>query len=153
MERTLLPYNKLDVSKKGLLLIAGIIWLLAGSMLINRSTGYLLENSHHILFHFLIGFGLGIILFAILFFKISKKYTERIININEDKPVIFSFASFRGYILIITLIGIGLYLRRTEYIDHLHLSIAYICIGFGIVFSSVKFFYSVITFKKLTTSK
>jgi len=101
----------------------------------------------------MIGFVFGILSFAILFFKASKQYTERIVNFNQDKAVIFSFASFRGYILLITLIGIGMFLKRTEFVDHLYLSIAYICFGFGLIFSSVKFFYSVIAFKKLTTSK
>ena len=100
----------------------------------------------------MIGFVLGILAFVIIFLKASKQYTNRIVNINQDKPIIFSFTSFRGYILLITLIGIGMFLKRTEFVDHLHLSIAYICFGFGLIFSSVKFFYSVIAFKKLTPS-
>ena len=152
MERAITSY-KPDITKKGLLLIASVIWFGAGFFLIQRGYFYILENSHHILFHFMIGFTTGIFFFFVLFFSFSKKIIKRIVNLNSEKPNIFSIISFRDYFMMILFIGIGLYLRRTCTFDHINFSIAYTCIGIALIFSSLKFLYSFIAFKKTSNPK
>jgi hypothetical protein len=153
MERTLGSYDKLDISKKSLLLLSGLAWFVAGCMLINRCTAYLLEFSHHILFNFLVGFALGILLFALLFFRISKRYIQRILDLEPERPFIISLSNLRVYFLIALLIGAGYYLRRTDQLNNINISIAYISFGFTLIFSSFKFFYSFAAFKKPANQK
>ncbi len=152
MENILSTY-KPDISKKGSLLIAGFVWLTFGFLFVNKSLFYLMENSHHILFHLMIGLSGGIISFLIFFFRISKKYTCQIINLNCEKPCILSYANFKVYFLTALIVGISFYLKKTDIINHLYLSIAFLCIGVSLLLASIRFFYSCIAFKKIASTK
>lgn len=153
MERAISSY-KTDISKRSLLFAAGLIWLASGCFLINGGADFIFENSHHILFHLLISLISGILLFFIVFFRISNKHTNRILTMTCEKTnIFFSFANYRNYILLFIIIIVGLALKRTEIINHLNLSIAFTCMGISMLLSSLKFFYSIATFKKLTKSK
>jgi len=152
MDRAISSY-KPSVSKKTLLLIAGIIWLAGGYILLNKGALFILEYSHHILFHFIIGISSGFIFFLIFFFNISKNYINRIVLLCSDKPNIFSFNNFKIYILLVFIIVSLLFLKRFNYIDHTLISILYISIGCSYLLSSIKFFYSILTFKKISSPK
>jgi len=142
--------HKPVVSKKLLLLIAGVIWFVSGSILLKEASECIIYYSHHILFHLLIGFAIGSVGFLIIFFKISKKYTNCIINMDQEKPIIFSYANIKMYILLAIITVVVFYLKRNTTIDPINLSIGYIALGFAIIFSAVKFFFSVILLKKYT---
>jgi hypothetical protein len=147
MDRAVQTYKPV-VSKKLLLVIAGIIWFVSGSLLLNQASECILYYSHHILFHFLVGFAFGTLGFLIIFFKITKKFAKSIINMDQAKPIIFSFANIRMYILLAIITALVIYLKLNSTINPVTLSIGYVALGFAIIFSAVKFFFSVITFKK-----
>jgi len=149
MERGISPQKHL-LSRKGLILIAAIIWFAGGCLLISRETLYIIENSHHILFHILIGVGGGFLLYLILFSMISENYIYHIINFEQDDRSVFSYSNNQEQFFIIAMICIGLALKATNLIDGIYLSITFVCIGFAFIFSSVKFLYFFAKFKKLT---
>jgi hypothetical protein len=151
MENTISTY-KPDVSKRGLLLAAGFVWLALGFIFVNKSSFYIIENSHHILFHLMIGLVSGILFFLIFFFRISKKYTCQIIHLSCEKPCILSYANFKVYLLTALIIGISFYLKKTDTINHIYLSIAFISIGISLLLASIRFFYSCIAFKKIANN-
>jgi len=144
---------KPDISKKGVLLLAGFVWLILGYLFVNKSTFYLFENSHHILFHLLIGLVSGMIFFLIFFFRISKKYSCQIINLNCERPCILSYANFKVYFLTALIIGVSFYLKKTDIINHLYLSIVFLSIGISLLFASIRFFYSCVAFNKIASSE
>jgi membrane-associated HD superfamily phosphohydrolase len=147
MDRAIQTY-KPSISKKLLLVIAGITWFVSGCLLVSRAGDCILYYSHHILFHFLIGFVFGALSFLIIFFKISKKYTNSILSLDQAKPIIFSYANIRMYILLGIITAVVFFLKINTSINPITLSIGYVALGFAIIFSAVKFFISVITFKK-----
>lgn len=143
---------KPGISKKLLLLIAGIVWIGISYIAINIGLNYIFDNSHHILFHLMISFIIGIFLFLVIFFKVFNNYTNRIIQLNSDKPCLFAFSSFKSYFITAFIFTLALYIKKYNLIESLMLSITYAGIGISLFFSSLKLFYSFFTFKKITNS-
>lgn len=151
MERTISSY-KPEVPKKWLLFISGILWLFACTILIRKGTFYVLDYSHHILFNIALGFISGILFFLLIFYRIVKKHIVHIVKLDSEKPRIFLFTGIRGYIIIVVMILSGLLLRKLQYIDMMSLHVFYICMGTALFIASLKFFYSLIIYKKLLIS-
>jgi hypothetical protein len=143
---------KPGIPKKLLLLVAGIVWVSIAYIAINLGMNYIFDNSHHILFHLLISFIIGLFLFLVIFFKVFNNYTNRIIRLNSDKPCLFSFSSIKSYFITAFIFTLALYIKKYNFIDSLILSISYVGIGISLFFSSLKLFYSFITFKKIANS-
>jgi hypothetical protein len=151
MERALSSY-KPGIPKKWLLLISGILWLVASWFLFKKGTYYLFDYSHHILFNIVIGFICGILFFFIVFHRIANKYIQRIVKLDSEKPCLFSFTGIKGYIMIVVMISAGLLLRKIQIIDTMSLHVFFICMGTALFFASLKFFYSLLTYRKLVVS-
>lgn len=151
MERTISSY-KPGIPKKWLLFISGILWFFACTMLIRKGTFYVLDYSHHILFNIAVGFMSGILFFSLIFYQIVRKHIQRIVKLDSEKPCMFSFTGIRGYIIIAVMISSGLLLRKLQLIDMMSLHVFYICMGTSLFIASLKFFYSLLIFKKLAVS-
>ncbi len=152
MERTISSY-KPSVSKSGLLIIASIVWFIAGVLLNQRGLIYILEFSHHILFHAGLGLAASILLFLVIFYNLSSKYAKRILSLKSKKSGIFILKYLRGFFVLAILIFLGLCLRRYGLADRLWLSIFYIAIGFSLIFGSFNLFISFIKSRKFTQSE
>ena len=113
---------------------------------------YIFDNSHHILFHLLLSIIVGGFLFLIIFLRVFNKYTNRIIQLDSDKPCVFAFSSFKSYFITAFVFTLALYTNKYNVIDPLVLSITYAGIGISLFFASLKLFYSFITFKKIISS-
>jgi hypothetical protein len=147
LERTLSSY-KLSLSKKWLLLIFGAGWFFASSILMRSGTFYMFDYSHHILFNLAIGFLVGLIFFAFLFYKIVRSNVNRILKSENEKIGVLFYIGFKDSIIVAVLISFGLVLYKFHYIDMMNLHVFYICMGTAIFFASLKFFYSLIFYKK-----
>lgn len=148
MERTI-SSSKPMISKKGLfLIVSGIIWLATGSTFIGKGILYILENSHHILFHSLLGFVGGMILYFIYFNKIPRSFSGRIIDLENSKFGIFSLPNLKQYLLIGAIIVAFYFINKTSFFSKVDVSIIYICVGVPLSLSAFNFFFSVGSVKK-----
>ena len=152
MERTITSY-KPSVTKSGLLIIASVVWFIAGVLLNQRGIIYILEFSHHILFHTLLGIAASFLLFLVIFYNLSSKYAKRILSLKSKKSATFILRYLRGFVVLAILIFLGLCLRRYGFADRLWLSIFYIAVGFSLIFGSFNLFIAFIKSKKLTQAE
>lgn len=122
-----------------LLFISGIMWLGVGIFLNSYVYAWLRPNFQNSNF-ILIGFGifLSIIIHYFGFRKVANKNLKRIQEM-PSWPCIFSFMSWKSYLLVIIMIGIGITLRLSP-IPKNYLSIIYIGIGLALALSSFKYF-------------
>lgn len=151
MERTITTY-KPSISKKWFLLVSGILWFFASTMLIRSGTFFMFDYSHHILFNIAVGFLGGLILFAVVFYSILKKDVSRIVKTDNERFSILSITGLKGYVVVAILISAGILLKRFHYIDMMNQHIFYISLGTAMLIASMKFFYSLLIFKKLSIS-
>lgn len=133
---------KPGIIKEYLLLVAGFVWLFAGSMLIGRGSTYLVHNGHHRIVETAIASLVGLLFYILLFMKISFKHISRIKAKKIDKPCVFSFFDFKGYLMMGIMIAGGVILRHMHYINPEYLYTFYIGMGIPLILSSLRFFSS-----------
>lgn len=100
--------EKFCVKKKTLLLIAGIVWLMAGINVARLGVvSYMLIERKWYLYV------LSVIVFAMfgtMFYKMSKKHTKRILSYETDRPF-WHFFDKKAYILMACMMGGGIGFR------------------------------------------
>jgi len=143
--RSLIQKYNPAVEKKYLLLPAGFIWMGVGIMLCTLAFRWLLKATHPYPFA-LAGIIAGVIIYRFGFVMLAKKNIERISEL-EGRHCLFSFITFRSYILVIFMIAIGITLRRSH-IQRDWLSLIYNGIGLGLGISSISYFRA---YYRLTT--
>ena len=123
--------NRFFVKEKSLLLIAGIVWLMAGFNVARLGVlSYLqIERQWYLyLLSMLVFF-----LFGRMFFKMSKKHTKRIIAYEEYRPF-WHFFDKKAYIMMACMMGGGIGLCRrgfSGYICCVFLFRLGLCLGIG----------------------
>ena len=152
-EMKLIHLLKLGTSKGNLLFIAALVWTFAGIMLFTR--GILMLGMDHDFYLLRLAGSLigGILFYMILFTRISKKYVNRIIHLTNDRPSIFSFFNPKGYLMMIGMISLGIFLRKSGIIAPFYLSILYMAMGIPLFVSSLRFYYSGINYHSIVEIK
>ena len=102
----------LKVKKSTLLLVAGLVWLAAGVNILRIGVQAMLSCFRVWL---LVGAVVILIGFFLMFFKIVKKHTKRIMGYPEEKKSIFYFFDLKGYLLMAFMMGLGIALREKLY--------------------------------------
>ena len=99
------------VRKQTLLLLAGIVWLIAGLNVLTVGINTWLATE----MEWYLKTGFAILTFSIFFFLIFqplyKKYTARILSF-EDKNHIFSFFDVKGWLIMAFMITLGVNIRK-----------------------------------------
>lgn len=133
---------KPSVPKKYLLFVAGTVWLFAGSMLLVKGIGMLQPYPKEIWWKILICLPLGVCFYVFMFSKIFKKHSARIINLTYERPCLFSFFNVKAYIMMGSMIGLGIFLRTSGTISFRYLSILYVTMAIPLLISAFMFFVS-----------
>jgi hypothetical protein len=140
MENLLVKYNPV-LPKKWLLVIAGVMWTGVGVMLLGYAVTWLTNPLS--LITGLLG-ALGIIISILAnrfeFSKLAMKNVTRILALNE-KPCLFSFQAWKGYLIIIVMITAGILLKSSA-IPKPYLAVVYAAIGGALLQSSVNYYFS-----------
>jgi len=126
------------VTKSVLLFLAGFVWLCIGTMLLIFAYSWLSEAPRTIS---LMLFGLGVVVALLIhrfgFLKIVDKNIERILPMVEKK-CLFSFITWKSYMIIIVMVAMGALLRHSA-IPKQYLAIVYIGIGLALILSSFRY--------------
>ena len=133
-------FNKFDpaVDKKFLIALSGIIWSIVGIALCNLAVGWLSEAASEKTYML----GAGGILLAMLihhfgFLRIVDKNIERILS-KSGKVCIFAFQPWKSYLLILIMVGMGMFLRNSAMPKH-YLAVIYIGFGGAMLLSSLRY--------------
>lgn len=138
---------KPGVNKRSLLFIAALIWTFAGSMLFYRGIGFLKESGTNIWLKAGISVVAGTVFYLGMFSKISGKHVKRILNMTQNKPCAFSFFNFRSYLIMIIMISLGIFSRKSGLVPVDYLAILYVTMGIPLFASSFRFYYYGIKYK------
>lgn len=133
-------------SKRYLLLVAALVWTFAGSMLLFR--GYAMNNPIPV--HWMMRLGscivAGLLFYRLLFDRISSKHVSRIRNLPVDLPGVFSFFNGKSYLMMLSMITLGITLRKSGVVAPEYLSLMYITMGVPLLLSSVRFYFNFLKF-------
>ena len=136
---TFLKSLKPGVSKYWLLTLAGLMWSAVGVLLCRRAYGWFaaIPRDEAIPFE-LLGALFALIAYQFSFSKIAKKNTERLCNLKE-KTCVFAFQTWRSYLLIVLMMALSAFLRRSP-IPEIYLALLYTTIGGALLLSSFSYY-------------
>ncbi len=134
------------VSKRYLLLVAALVWTFAGGMLLFR--GYTLNNPMPVFWWLKLSacVAAGLLFFKLMFNRISAKHVQRIQNLPTERPVVFSFFNLKSYLMMFSMITLGITLRKSGAVPPEYLSFMYITMGIPLLMSSFRFYYSFLNY-------
>ena len=127
------------VTKSWLIALAGLMWTGAGVMLCR------LAYHWFVIIHMGIGITLGVLgvvmafgAYHFGFSKIAKKNIERLSRLTE-KTCIFAFQTWKGYLIIMVMITIGVFIRSAP-ISKTYLAVLYTTIGGALLLASFLYY-------------
>jgi len=135
------------VGKYMLMTLAGLLWLIVGTMLARYALGWYYEyQGNGLPWFILIGILSGLTIHHLGFLRIVNKNLIRIRGI-EHKYCLFGFMSWKSYILIIVMMTMGISLRNSSF-PKIYLSVIYMGIGLALALSSIRYFRNAIFGRK-----
>lgn len=135
----------MKVKKRTLLLIAGLVWIIAGfnvTRLGILSYGRVDKTLYLYIFTILI-----FIFFGRMFFKMSEKHTERILAYEEKRPF-WNFFDLKSYLIMIFMMTMGIGLRASGMVPEFFIAFFYTGLGFALSLAGIVFIYNYIFIKK-----
>ena len=134
----------MKVKKRTLLLIAGIVWLIAGFNVARLGIlSFRLVDRTWYLYALTI---LIFIIFGTMFFKMSDKHTKRILA-YEDKRPFWNFFDLKSYLIMVFMMSMGIGLRASGKIPEFFIGFFYTGLGFALALAGVIFIYNYIFIK------
>lgn len=121
-----------------LFLLAGAMWVAAGIMLCFMAFKWLMayEGNSALLFAGT-GLSFSLIIHHFGFLRVVDKNLGRIMQM-EEKPCLFSFISWKSYLVLLVMVSVGIALRHSQ-IPKEYLSVLYLGIGAALILSSIRY--------------
>lgn len=127
----------MKVKKKTLLLIACIVWFLAGFNIVRIG---ILSYPPYIS---IINVVLSILVFAIfqyfVFGHLVKKHTERIQNYKEERHFFMKFFDIKSFIIMAIMMSGGIYLRASSLAPERFIAVFYTGLGSSLLLAGILF--------------
>jgi len=132
---------KPGIPKSYLIFVAAIVWTFAGGMLLYRGFSMLIPDTELLWVKLTGSFIAGMIFFVYIFSNISLKHILRIVNLESERPCIFSVFNWRSYLMMAVMMSFGVTLRMSGIISVKYLSFFYIFMGTPLFLSAFRFYY------------
>lgn len=139
--------NRFSVKKRTLLLIAGIVWLIAGFNVARLGVlSYkLIDRTWYLYLLSMIIF----LLFATMFFKMSQKHTRRILGYEDYRPF-WHFFDIKAYLIMACMIGGGIGFRAAGIFPDIFVAFFYSGLGCALALAGVLFVRNYLCYDQLT---
>ena len=138
---------KIGVPKRILFFSAAAVWGFASSRILKIGVSDIISDTSSYWINFAIGIVGFYFFFKYVFYKMYKKHTKRIVNLEIEKPCIFSFFDLKGFGIMAFMITGGITLRRSNIIPSLYMGTFYITLGLSLLSAAVSFLYAGVRYK------
>ena len=125
------------VKKRTLLLIAGVVWLIAGVNVARLGILSYFEIEQQWYWYPLSA--LVFLLFGMMFFKMSQKHTKRIMGYSEERQPFWRFFDLKAYIIMAVMMGGGIGLRAAGVFPNQFVAFFYTGLGCALALAGVLF--------------
>lgn len=126
-----------EVPKKALLIIAGIIWMIAGFNVVRL--GILSYMVVDIKWYLPLLSLFIFILFGMMFYKMTQKHSKRIMNYDEKYRPVWNFFDIKSYIIMAVMMGGGIGLRNAGVFPDIFVAFFYTGLGLALFLAGVCF--------------
>ena len=131
------------VKKRTLLLIAGIVWLVAGFNVARLGVISYIEIDQQWYWYLLSV--VIFLLFGTMFYKMSQKHTKRIMGYSGERQPFWKFFDLKAYIIMAVMMGGGIGLRAANVFPNWFVAFFYTGLGCALTLAGLLFIRNYIT--------
>ncbi len=139
--------SKLCVRKRTLLLIAGIVWMIAGFNVARLGVMSYLNIERRWYLYLLSG--LVFLLFGSMFFRMSQKHTKRILGYEDYRPF-WHFFDWKAYLIMTCMMSVGIGFRAAGIFPEIFVAFFYSGLGLALALAGVVFSRNYVLYSRLT---
>lgn len=125
------------VKKRALLLIAGIVWLIAGFNVARLGIISYLEIEQQ--WYWYVLSAVIFLLFGTMFYRMSVKHTKRIMGYSEERQPFWRFFDLKAYIIMAVMMGGGIGLRAAGVFPNQFVAFFYSGLGCALALAGILF--------------
>ena len=138
LDRTALERWKPALGKRGLLLVAGLLWIAVGTMLMGMAWRWLAASTgRHLFVYPFVGAVAALVIHHFGFLKIVDRNLGRIVH-GPGRRCAFAFMPARSYLTVVLMMALGIGLRHSP-VPRVDLSVLYVAIGAALILSSFRY--------------
>ncbi|MGL4344433.1 MAG: hypothetical protein ACRCTE_04480 [Cellulosilyticaceae bacterium] len=126
-------------SKRTLLIFAALVWMMAGSMVMKLGYEVVLKTRGHKEIAVIVAVTAFLIFYNLIFKKMAAKHQRRIAAKTQDKLCVFSFFDKKSYIIMGSMMTLGIVIRSLTFIDPMCWAPFYIGLGTALFGAGVLF--------------
>lgn len=123
--RKMIPY----VAPKYLLLIAGIVWMIAGVNILRIGVRDFAQHWQFNVLYLLGAIAVFLIFMGLIFYRLVQKHHVRITGMEDEKVPFYQFFDRKSYLIMIFMMTGGLLLRSTGLLPAIAIGVLYCGIG------------------------
>ena len=125
------------VKKRTLLLIAGIVWLIAGINVVRLGivSYFIIEQR----WYWYLSSVLVFLAFGFMFFRMNRKHTKRIMNYDDERQPFWRFFDLKAYIIMAVMMGGGIGLRAAGVFPDFFVAFFYTGLGCALSLAGILF--------------
>ena len=132
------PPMKYGVSRKTLLMTAGIVWLIAGANILRIGITCWVNYKAYWLFKVCEASLIFLLFFGFIFHRLYRKHTGRISQ-KEDKNCPFAFFDTKGWIIMAFMITFGVSARRFQLLPESFIAVFYTGLSLALMGTGIRF--------------
>ena len=129
--------NRLLVQKNTLILIAGIVWAIAGFNIVR--IGLVAYEGNFTWWRALLSVAVYAVFQLFIFGKMVQKHTNRILNYEEERQNFFRFFDTRSYLIMAFMMTLGIGLRVSGAVPNTFIAFFYTGLGASLLTAGVLF--------------
>lgn len=135
------------VKKGTLLLLASVVWLIAGFNVLK--IGIETYANYLSVINFLLSILVFLIFWFMVFHKLTIKHTQRICNYTKDRQFILNFFDLKSFLIMAFMISDGLIIRKFSLLPDRFIAVFYTGLGSALFLAGVLFGYNYFERRKL----
>lgn len=128
----------MQVKKETLLLLAGVVWTIAGLNILRIGV---FSYRPYVSFGNL---GISLLVFLVfqigIFGKLVRKHTKRILSYEEERKQWFHFFDRKSFLIMAIMMSAGIYFRVCGYIPVVWIAVFYSGLGMALCMAGIAFF-------------
>ncbi|RGS82083.1 hypothetical protein [Coprococcus sp. AF21-14LB] len=137
----------MKVKKQNLLLLAGIVWMIAGFNVLR--IGLETYAEYRMIINYAITLMVFLVFWFMVFHKLTIKHTKRIHEFEEELQLFYKFFDLKSFLIMAFMISFGIIIRKFRLLPDRFIAVFYTGLGAALFMAGVLFTWNYIKiFKK-----
>lgn len=137
----------MKVKKQNLLLLAGIVWMIAGFNVLR--IGLETYEEYRMIINYAITLMVFLVFWFMVFHKLTIKHTKRIHEFEEELQLFYKFFDLKSFLIMAFMISFGIIIRKFRLLPDRFIAVFYTGLGAALFMAGVLFTWNYIKiFKK-----